>query len=115
ALPCSVELTMLRARLVLTLLLLPMPAWAMQALDDDALGSIAGADGITLSIGQNSDMTADQVSWVTDDNGLDNLSCSGGTTNQHACTLINDIRLGGANGSGSWSSSIDIDAATDAG
>lgn len=106
---------MLRARLVLTLLALPMPALAMQALDDDALGSIAGADGITLSIGQNSDMTADRVSWVTDDNGLDNFSCSGGTTNQHACTLINDIRLGGANGSGSWSSSIDIDAATDAG
>lgn len=102
-------------RLLLLMLSMPMPAVALQALDDDALGNIAGADGITLSIGQASDMTAQRITWVTDDNGLDDFSCSGGTANQHACTLLNDIRLGGANGTGSWSSSIDIDAGTDAG
>lgn len=102
-------------RLLLLMLSMPMPAVALQALDDDALGNIAGADGITLSIGQASDMTAERITWVTDDNGLNDFSCSGGTANQHACTLINDIRLGGANGTGSWSSSIDIDADTDAG
>lgn len=106
---------MLRTRLFITLLSLPVPVLAMQTLDDEVLGSITGADGITLSIGQSSDMTADQIKWVTDDNGLDNLSCSGGTANQHACTLVNDIRLGGANGAGSWSSSVAIDAGADAG
>lgn len=94
-------------------LMLPITGHALQALDDASLSAVSGADGISLYLGDTQDITATQMKWVTDDNSLDDLSCSGGIANQHACTQINNLRLGGANGTGSWSTRLDIDAATD--
>lgn len=95
------------------LLAVPVSGSALQAMDDSSLSMVSGADGVSLSLGGISDVSAVQTKWVTDDNGLNNFSCSGGIANQHACTLFNDLRLGRAEGESDWTTRLDIDVGSD--
>lgn len=71
---------------------------ALQPLDDEVLSGVTGQDGLSVALGGPNSVTASQLKWVTDDNGLDNGSCVGGVTNQHACAQINNISLQGVGG-----------------
>lgn len=101
------------ANTALLLVILPLPGMALEALSDRALSNVTGRDGLTLKVGGESPMTAGQIKWITDDNGLDDFTCTGGTTDRHACTIIDNVQVGGLNGAGTWSARLDIDTATD--
>lgn len=100
-------------RHTLLLLLTPTLAWAgMEPLNDASLSAINGQDGLSATL-DHAGISADQLNWITDDNGLNNFSCTGGVTNQHACTLLENIQLTGANGSGGGTAQLDLDVGAD--
>ena len=76
----------------------PSLAIAMQALDEQSLAEVSGADGLTVALESLPGISADQLKWVTDDNGLNDGSCSGGTASQHACTQLEGLELKGVGG-----------------
>ena len=102
---------MTRYWLLITALIAPH-AVAMQALSDADLSSVAGRDGIAAEI-RSPGMSATQLKWVTDNNGLNDGSCTGGTANQHACTYVNQLSV--APVSGDYVGSLDLDVGADGG
>ena len=92
------------------LTLLSSLAYALQPLADADLSRVTGQDGLTVSLNGASPVTAQQLNWITDDNGLNNGSCTGGVANQHACTRINDLSLSGVGGDLHLLSKIDVGA-----
>lgn len=100
------------SRSILLLILAPVVAHAgLEPLNDASLSAINGQDGLTVTLDQG--FSATQVNWVTDDNGLNDFSCSGGTANQHACTQLQGVALTGANGVGTGTSQFDLDVGAD--
>ena len=97
-----------RAAAALACLLLVSPVQALQPLADADLSRVTGQDGMAVNLGGANAMTAQQLNWVTDDNGLNNGSCSGGVANQHACTRINNLSLGGVGGDLYLRNEIDV-------
>ncbi len=91
---------------------LPPTGHALQPLSDADLSQVAGRDGLAAEF-SSPGITADQVKWVTDDGGLDNGSCAGGTADQHNCTLVNQLSL--APVSGDYLGSIDLDVSASGG
>lgn len=77
---------------------LPASTLALQAMSDMALSGVTGADGVTVMLESATGITAQSIQWVTDDNGLNDGSCNGGTANQHACTQLNNVSLEGVGG-----------------
>ena len=73
-------------------------ALALQAMSDDALSSINGADGVSVTLSSQAPLRLDTLKWITDDNSLNNGACTGGLNGQHACTLVKDIVLEGHGG-----------------
>lgn len=102
----------MNSRGLLLLCLVTPAAHALQALTDADLSQVAGRDGISAEF-RSSGISADQISWITDDAGLNDGSCSGGTANQHACTLISDLQVEAV--SGDYLGSIELDAAAQSG
>ena len=106
---------MTQPRHTLLLLLCPSLTWAgLEPLNDASLSAINGQDGLSATL-SHAGISADQLNWVTDDNGLNDFSCTGGAANQHACTLIQDIQITGANGSSGGITQLDLDVGTDTG
>jgi uncharacterized protein DUF6160 len=102
----------MKLRIAPLLLLAPSLAGAgLEPLNDASLSAINGQDGLTVTLDQG--FSATQVNWVTDDNGLNDFSCSGGTANQHACTQLQGVALTGANGVGTGTSQFDLDVGAD--
>src|SRR5690554_2249889 len=91
-------------------LFLPLYAQAMQPLDDVNLSGINARDGITLTMGSNAGIEAQQLNWVTDSGVAAAGQCSGGVVDQHACTLFNDISLQGVGGPIEVTAALDVGA-----
>ncbi len=98
----------MRASVIGIGLLLCQSAVAMQPLADEQLSSIRGQDGLAVNFNSASGVAASQLSWVTDDNGLDDFSCTGGVPNQHACTQVKDIGVTGVGGNLDVGAELDI-------
>lgn len=81
---------------------------ALQPLDDDVLSAVTGQDGLSVSLGGPNTVTATQLKWVSDDNGLDNGACTGGVANRHACTQINNLSLQGVGGDLHIGATLDV-------
>lgn len=77
---------------------LPASSQALQAMTDAALSTVTGADGVSVGLTSDTGISADTIQWITDDNGLNNGSCSGGIANQHACTQLQNVSLQGVGG-----------------
>jgi hypothetical protein len=82
----------------IALLLAPSSLLALQPLDEASLSAVTGRDGLTYVLENNSAITAEQINWVTDSGAVNDGSCSGGTANQHACTVMSDIDIRGEGG-----------------
>ncbi|MBQ0753140.1 MAG: hypothetical protein KBT87_12970 [Gammaproteobacteria bacterium] len=108
----NVPARLLHRLATMTLLVVPPLAFAMQPLEDSALSDVAARDGLTFQMESSNPISADAIHWVTDDGGLNNGSCSGGTANQHACTVMNDIEIRGEGGP--LQLTTNIDAGSDA-
>jgi hypothetical protein len=90
--------------------LLPSLAMALTPLADDDLAGVAGHDGLMVDL--QTQTSADQLRWITDGAGVG--GCEGGTSNQHACTILRDITLEAAAG-GPARMTIGMDVGSDAG
>ncbi len=84
-----------RVLLVLTLLLLSAALTAMTPIDDTGLADIRGQDGLTVNLENSGAIQAQQLNWITDSGNAPVGSCSGGVTDQHACTQLNGLTLQG--------------------
>ena len=100
-------------RLTILLAMLPLQVVALQPMADDQLSGIAGRDGISIDISSNAGWSAGQMTWVTDDGGLNNFACAGGVPNQHACTRLRDVALTGQGGPLALSAELDVGTASD--
>ncbi|MZR62995.1 DUF6160 family protein [Alcanivorax sp. DP30] len=77
---------------------LPVTSLALQAMDDSALSGVTGADGVSVSFNSTTGISAERLEWITDDDGLNDGSCTGGISHQHACTQLQNIALQGVGG-----------------
>ena len=84
-----------RLLLVMTLLLLSAALTAMTPIDDTGLANIRGQDGLTVNLENSGVIQAQQLNWITDSGNAPFGSCSGGVTDQHACTQLNGLTLQG--------------------
>lgn len=89
-------------------------AAGMEALDDVMLSGISAADGIEISAGSTGSVTVSQMKWVTDGNTAagTQFNCTGGVTNRHACTLINNVAITGVSTPLKVTSQFDVGAAS---
>lgn len=83
---------------------------AMQPLDDQDLSSVDAGDGVSVEFSSVAGVGASQIKWVTDNNELNDGSCSGGISGQHACTQLNDIHVTGVNGPLYMEAELDVGA-----
>ena len=84
-----------RHLLMLALMSLPIAAIAMTPLDDSGLADIRGQDGLTVNLESTDALQAQQLNWITDSGNAPAGACSGGVTDQHACTQLNGLTLQG--------------------
>ena len=84
-----------RHLLMLALMSLPIAAIAMTPLDDSGLADIRGQDGLTVNLESTDAIQAQQLNWITDSGNAPAGACSGGVTDQHACTQLNGLTLQG--------------------
>ena len=80
---------------ILTLLPLSAAVTAMTPIDDSGLADIRGQDGLTVNLESNGAIQAQQLNWITDRGNAPAGTCSGGVTDQHACTQLNGLTLQG--------------------
>lgn len=73
------------------------PLHALELLDEDGLADVHAQDGLTVDIANSTGISANTVKWITDRGTAGIGACTGGTTNQHACTQL-AASLTGSNG-----------------
>lgn len=95
-----------KGALALTLVL-SAPVWALQALDDAALGQVTGQDGLTVSFGGDG-FSADRIQLESDRGAAAAGSCAGGVADQHGCVRLDTVSFG--SDGAPFSMDIDIDA-----
>jgi len=89
-----------RARLgllSLTLLQASLPVSALELLDETSLASVHAQDGLTIEHENPVGISTTETKWITDHGTAAPGACSGGVTNQHACTIFAP-GLSGVNG-----------------
>jgi len=77
------------SRLICLLLLQQAaPLYALEILDDDSMAGVHAQDGLTVSVENPSGISVDSMKWVTDKGTAPIGACTGGVSNQHACTQL---------------------------
>lgn len=101
----------IRTKAVLLLALSVMSAHAgLKPLSESEMSGVAGRDGLTLNL-RSPGMDAAALKWVTDSGTAPAGSCSGGISDRHGCTWLEDISITGVSGPMDLSIEMDVGAA----
>jgi len=88
---------------------------AMQSLDDETLSAAHAQDGVRVELGDTGTSTVGQLGWITDNGAAAFGACTGGVANQHACTQVNNLQLGGSGGPLRIRADLDVGASATTG